>query len=88
MTWLQRYRLKRTLHWSLWLLPALSIGLVFVVAPLLRWLDRITGWSCFNFTPVGEFSFTAGTGGFVEITNGGTDGSVVIDGVRWVWVSE
>ena len=53
MTWLQRYRLKRTLRWSLWLLPALSIGLVFVVAPLLRWLDRITGWNWFNFTPDG-----------------------------------
>jgi hypothetical protein len=53
MTWLQRYRLTRTLRWSLWLLPALSIGLVFVVAPLLRWLDRITGWNWFNFTPDG-----------------------------------
>ena len=53
MTWLQRHQLKRTLRWSLWLLPVLAIGLVFVVAPLLRWLDRATGWSCFNFTPDG-----------------------------------
>jgi uncharacterized membrane protein len=53
MTWLQRYRLRRILSWSLWLLPALSIGLVFVVAPLLRWLDHITGWNWFNFTPDG-----------------------------------
>jgi hypothetical protein len=42
----------------------------------------------FNFTPVGEFSFNAGTSGYVEITNGGTDGHVVIDGVRWVWIGE
>jgi hypothetical protein len=42
----------------------------------------------FNFTPVGEFSFKAGDSGFVEITNSGTDGRVVIDGVRWVWLGE
>jgi hypothetical protein len=42
----------------------------------------------FNFTPVGEFIFRAGDSGFVEITNGGTDGRVVMDGVRWVWLGE
>lgn len=42
----------------------------------------------FNFTPIGEFTFKAGDGGFVEITNGDTDGRVVIDGVRWVWLGE
>ena len=42
----------------------------------------------FNFTPVGEFSFKAGDSGFVEIANGNTDGRVVIDGVRWVWLGE
>jgi len=42
----------------------------------------------FNFTPVGEFSFNAGTSGFVEITSANTDGRVVIDGVRWVWLGE
>ena len=42
----------------------------------------------FNFTPVGEFSFKAGDSGFVEITNANTDGRVVIDGVRWVWLGE
>ena len=42
----------------------------------------------FNFTPIGEFSFKAGDSGFVEITNGNTDGRVVIDGVRWVWSGE
>ncbi len=42
----------------------------------------------FNFTRAGEFSFKAGDTGFVEITNGNTDGRVVIDGVRWVWLGE
>lgn len=40
----------------------------------------------FNFTPVGEFKFHAGESGTVQITNGGTDGAVVVDGVRWVWL--
>jgi uncharacterized membrane protein len=56
MTWLQRYQLKRTFRWSLWLLPVLAVGLVCVVAPLLRWLDHATGWSWFNFTPDGARS--------------------------------
>ena len=51
MTWLQRYQLKRTVRWSLWLLPVLTIGLVLVVAPLIRWLDRATGWTWFNLAP-------------------------------------
>ncbi|HLN31358.1 MAG TPA: DUF2254 domain-containing protein [Gemmataceae bacterium] len=53
MTWLHRYQLKRSSRSSLWLLPVLAIGLVLVVAPFLRWLDRQTGWSWFNFTPDG-----------------------------------
>lgn len=42
----------------------------------------------FNFTPVGQFLFKAGDGGFVEISNAHADGRVVIDGVRWVWLGE
>jgi hypothetical protein len=42
----------------------------------------------FNFVPIGEYSFKAGESGFVEISNGGTDGRVVVDGVRWVWLGE
>ncbi len=42
----------------------------------------------FNFTAIGEYEFKAGESGFVEISNAGTDGKVVIDGVRWVWVGE
>lgn len=53
MTWLQRYRLKRMLQWSLWILPALAMALVFAVAPFIRWLDRATGWSWFNLSPDG-----------------------------------
>ncbi len=53
MTWLQRYHLRRFVRGSLWLMPVLAIGLVIVVAPLLRWLDHATGWSLFNFTPDG-----------------------------------
>ena len=29
-----------------------------------------------------------GDSSFVEITNASTDGRVVIDGVRWVWLGE
>ncbi len=53
MTWLQRYQLKRTLRQSLWLLPAAAIGVVVVFAPLIRWLDRATGWSWYRLTPDG-----------------------------------
>jgi hypothetical protein len=42
----------------------------------------------FNFVPIGEFTFKAGNAGFVEISNGNTDGRVVVDGVRWVWLGE
>lgn len=53
MTWLQRYRLRRFQRWSLWFLPVLSIGLAIGTAPFLRWLDRETAWTLFNFTPNG-----------------------------------
>ena len=42
----------------------------------------------FIFSPIGEFTFKAGDTGFVEITNGNTDGRVIVDGVRWVWLGE
>jgi hypothetical protein len=37
--------------------------------------------------PVGEFRFEKGRGGYVEISNAGTDGYVVIDAVQWVEVA-
>ena len=51
MTWLHHYQLKRTFRGSLWLMPVLTIGLVLVVAPLTRWIDRSTGWTWLNFGP-------------------------------------
>lgn len=42
----------------------------------------------FNFVPVGEYTFKAGSSGSVEVTNGGADGRVVVDGLRWVWLGE
>lgn len=56
MTWLQRYQLKRTIRSSLWLLPVVAILAVFVVGPLIRWLERMTGWRWFDFTPDGARS--------------------------------
>jgi uncharacterized membrane protein len=53
MTWLPRYQVNRTLHSALWLMPVLAIGLALVVAPLVRWLDRATGWGWLNFTSDG-----------------------------------
>jgi len=34
--------------------------------------------------PVGTFRFEQGKNGYVEISNAGTDGYVVIDAVQWV----
>ena len=34
--------------------------------------------------PVGTFRFAAGKSGYVELSNAGTDGYVVIDAVQWV----
>lgn len=49
-------------------------------------VDERTETTPFNFTPVGEFKFHAGASGTVQIANGETDGAVVVDGVRWVWL--
>ena len=53
MTWLQRYRLRRAVRLSLSLVPVLTIGLALAVAPLVRELDRETGWHWFNYSPDG-----------------------------------
>jgi NADPH-dependent 2,4-dienoyl-CoA reductase/sulfur reductase-like enzyme len=42
----------------------------------------------FNFVPLGEFTFRAGDSGFVQLTNAGVDGNIVVDAVRWVWLGE
>ncbi|MEQ1854692.1 MAG: hypothetical protein ABMA01_24250 [Chthoniobacteraceae bacterium] len=36
------------------------------------------------FHTLGEFEFAAGTEGWVEIGNEGTDGHVIIDAVQWL----
>ena len=51
-------------------------------------VDERTEATPFNFTPLGEFTFKAGDSGFVETTNGNTDGRVVVEGMRWVWVGK
>src|SRR5258708_1429769 len=53
MTWLSRYQMRTTLRWTLWLMPVLSIGAALIAAPLIRWLDHVTGWSWFNLSPDG-----------------------------------
>lgn len=49
-------------------------------------LDQRVKSTVFPFVPVGEYTFDAGTEGFVLISNEGTDGYVLYDAVRWVWV--
>src|SRR5262249_36115348 len=44
MTWLQRYRLRAFFKSSLWPLPLTGLIAALLFAPLLRWLDRRTGW--------------------------------------------
>ena len=54
MTWLQLYHLKRTIRWSLLVhARGTAIGLVLVLAPVIRWFDRVTSWRFFNMTPEG-----------------------------------
>ena len=56
MSWLLRSRLRWFVRQSIWLAPALAIGVVCGVAPLLLRLDRAIGWRWFDFTPDGARS--------------------------------
>jgi uncharacterized membrane protein len=56
MTWKQRYQLRRHMHRSLWLLPAVAVVLAFLVSRLARWIDRITGWGWLNLSDEGARS--------------------------------
>jgi hypothetical protein len=51
-------------------------------------VDERTEVTPLAMVPMGEYRFKEGDGSFVEITNGKTDGQVVVDSVRWVWVGE
>src|SRR5262245_40611891 len=53
MNWEQRYRLKHMARTSLVLWAGISLVAAMVCAPLVRWLDRETGWVWFGYTPDG-----------------------------------
>jgi uncharacterized membrane protein len=53
MTPVRRSHLRWFARQPLWVMPALSVGLVCGVAPLLLRLERATRWSWFDFTPDG-----------------------------------
>ena len=53
MTWEQRYRLRRSISTSLVLWAGLSLLAALLAAPIIRWLDRETGWIIFGFSPDG-----------------------------------
>jgi hypothetical protein len=41
-----------------------------------------------NLLPLGTFRFFAGKQGYVEVSNEGTDGHVIIDAIQWIAVQE
>src|SRR5262245_46774338 len=53
MTWIQRYRLRQFLRRSLVLFPTVCLLAALLLAPLLRWLDRVIAWRGFDFSPEG-----------------------------------
>jgi len=53
MSWEQRYRLLSTFRTSLVLWAGLALALALGCAPLVRWLDRETGYVIFGFSPDG-----------------------------------
>jgi len=53
MTWLQRYRLRTFIRSSVWIVPLGGILLALVLAPAVRGLDAVTGWTLLGYTPNG-----------------------------------
>jgi uncharacterized membrane protein len=53
MNWEQRYRLTLAARTSLVLWAGLSLVAALTCAPVVRWLDRETGWAVFGFSPDG-----------------------------------
>ena len=53
LTWRQRYQLKWTFRWTLWILPVLTIVVVLAIAPLILRIDHATGWTWLNLAPDG-----------------------------------
>jgi lysophospholipase L1-like esterase len=44
--------------------------------------------SPYAFAPIGEYHFNAGESASVTFTNQGSNGAVMVDSVRWIWVGE
>jgi uncharacterized membrane protein len=53
MTWAQRYRLRHAARTSLVLWAGIALVAALVVAPSVRWVDRETRWTLFDFSPDG-----------------------------------
>lgn len=53
MTWLQRYRLRRFVAHSFWIIPALAMLAAMPAVRLVRWLDLRTEWSWLGFRAEG-----------------------------------
>ena len=51
MTWEQRYRLRHAARTSLALWAGLALVAALLVAPVVRWIDRDTGWVVLGFSP-------------------------------------
>lgn len=51
-------------------------------------VDQTKGGKVFPFVPIGEYRFDAGTNGWLMVSNQGTDGFVVVDAARWIWLGE
>lgn len=53
MNWERRYRLIRAIRTSLVFWVSLALVAALVCAPVVRWLDRETGWRMFGYSPDG-----------------------------------
>lgn len=53
MTWIQRHQLRQFIRTSLLLFPTACLLAALLLAPVLRWLDRLLGWHAFDFNPEG-----------------------------------
>jgi uncharacterized membrane protein len=53
MTWEKRYRLWHATRTSLVLWAVLALVLAIICAPVVRWIDRETGWEIFHYSPEG-----------------------------------
>ncbi len=60
MSWLQRYRVRRFLRTSFWVMPVAVLLATAVAVPVVRWLDYKLGWQFLNFTPDGARAILSG----------------------------